>query len=67
MNHQKKSGLTWMAVSGAITVIITWGFEASSGVDVPVEVGQAITLVIGFAGAYIGSERGRQQDNGGWD
>jgi len=64
MNNQKKAGLTWMAVAGAITVIATWGVEASTGVDVPVEVGQSLTLIIGFIGAYFGSERGRKQDNG---
>ena len=63
-NHQKKTGLTWMAVSGAITVMATWGVEQFAGVEVPVEVGQSLTLVIGFIGAYFGSERGRRKDNG---
>ena len=63
-NSQKKVGLTWMAVSGAITVILTWGFDQFSGVEVSVEVGQSFTIVISFIGAYIGSNVGRKRDNG---
>jgi len=53
-----------MVIAGAITVILTWGFKVSTGVAVPVEVGQALTLLIGFIGAHFGSERGRKRDNG---
>lgn len=62
MNKQKKQGLTWMAASGAITIVLTWVVREFAQVEIPTEVGQAITMIVAFAGGAVGSEKGRKVD-----
>lgn len=47
---------TYAALGGAVTIIATWAAHAFAGVDVPAEVGQAVTLIVATLLAHFVSD-----------
>lgn len=46
-----------MTLAGAVTVILTWGL-GEFGIDLPVEVGAALTTIVAFAFSWVAKRTG---------
>lgn len=49
--------VTAAVIAGAVTGVITWVLKQYFGVELPIEVAQALTVLIGFVAAYFTKEK----------